>query len=409
MNILIVGDSFNGFSGLSNVSSNLLKYCYDKGHNTSYYTVTNKQPNKDCYLFFGEEFKDCFYDSNIYYYKNDNFDSVISEIKPDVVITIHDAWRIPFIKDCSTRHKFTWINWCLFETDNYPNEVMHTYKSDPRTNIRQVFENADLNIAVTKMGMKALNRYNLQNVHNENIHIGCDMNKICKQPKTKKEVFGNFCKEDDFVFMSVAKNLERKKLDLVIDAFALFLENKKDKSKFKFYLHTDINQFSGGTDLGVQIASKGLSSNFSLPVSLAQGKHLATQNLYEKYSACDCYVGLPAAEGFGLPFLEALLHNKPVIYSDHGGHTEYCDVYGIPVKIDHFYNNIGMYNRQAYADIEDAAKAMNEIYEGRLKKVNSFDLLKDKFDWNNVLDNFMSVVEQTVEKNEDKFRFKRIV
>jgi glycosyltransferase involved in cell wall biosynthesis len=51
---------------------------------------------------------------------------------------------------------------------------------------------------------------------------------------------------------------------------------------------------------------------------------LPKQDIITLYKMCDCFVFPTRAEGFGLPLMEAMLCNKPVITTNYGGHLDFC-------------------------------------------------------------------------------------
>lgn len=413
LNILIVGDSLHNVSGLSKVSSILMKFLYEQDYNISYFGLSNSSISKDDYIFYGDDYKDCFYNCCLYDYKSNVFDNVCKKTNPDIVITIHDIWQLEFVYLSKYRHTFRWVNWCLFETPEYPEYVMgFTTDNSPRLDIGKILRSVDLNIPVTKMGLEALKKLRCGNISESNIYIGLDFSKVCKEDQLKSEVFGNTFSENDFVFMTVNKNLDRKRIDLVLDAFKLFLEKVKEpnKKKFKIYVHTDLNQRSGGTDLITQVLYNDLKCHFYAPMCFSRGEFMSTEELYKRYKACDCYIALPGGEGFGLSFLEALAHNKPTIYSDYGGHVEFCREYGRPVYIKDYIPSFGFYSKWAIADVDDAVRQMIWVYENKSKEhLNASKNLEKHFSWDIILDKFYSVLIKDFKENKKEFNFKRIV
>lgn len=98
---------------------------------------------------------------------------------------------------------------------------------------------------------------------------------------------------------------------------------------------------------------------------------LSKTEVLELYRACDCFVSLHRAEGFGRGIAEALLLGLEVIASDYGGNTDFCRAAGarmIPcrpkaTKPDDYVE--GQNNFWAEPDIPSAAKAMREVWKAR--------------------------------------------
>lgn len=90
-------------------------------------------------------------------------------------------------------------------------------------------------------------------------------------------------------------------------------------------------------------------------------------DVLELYRACDCFVSLHRAEGFGRGIAEALLLGLEVIATDHGGNTDFCRIAGsrlIPYKmtklnLDDYVESSGQL--WAEPDISAAAKALTEV------------------------------------------------
>jgi glycosyltransferase involved in cell wall biosynthesis len=273
---------------------------------------------------------------------------------------------------------------------------------------------ADMIIPVTDMGKRVLLNLELKNVTNH-IYLGMDFNLKCNSA-TKCEAFGQHIPEDSFIFMTMGRNISRKKLDMVVLAFCEFLKTRQDKDRFKLYIHTNINEHKDGTDLLTMIVNLGLASHIILPKSFLNNVNPPIEELYRRYKACDCYIGLPGGEGFGYGFSQSMMHGKPIIYLNYGGHAEYLQGRGLPVKPKGFYFADYIFMSFALPDIDDAVIQMNRIVNdenlrNELGK-KAYDFAKENFDWITQGKKFISTIEMgydNCDKSLFNFNLKRVM
>ncbi|MGH9366769.1 MAG: glycosyltransferase family 4 protein, partial [Thermoanaerobaculia bacterium] len=98
---------------------------------------------------------------------------------------------------------------------------------------------------------------------------------------------------------------------------------------------------------------------------------LARASLEALLAACDAYVSLHRAEGFGLPIAEAMAAGKPVVATSYSGNTDYLDERtGFPVRwryveLPQSIRDYDRGTRWAEPDEEHAAKLLRRVFEDR--------------------------------------------
>jgi len=245
-------------------------------------------------------------------------------------------------------------SYMTIETPDYPEVLFYPTRFDPtlRKSLKKMLKSIDLIIPVTQMGKDALAKLEVTSC--DPIYNGIDFDKRCQTIINKETVFHGNVNNDDFLFMAVGENNIRKRMDLIIEAFTVFLSKVETSEKYKLYFHTNMDHAYEGTDLMTMIQSLGVGEN----IVITKDGFIPTEMLYQRYSVADCFITLSGGEGFNLPVVEAMMHRKPVIYCDYGGHAEYLKDIGLPVKIKNFYNAPHGFIRWAMADIMDAADKM---------------------------------------------------
>ena len=105
----------------------------------------------------------------------------------------------------------------------------------------------------------------------------------------------------------------------------------------------------------------------TLPGTVLITQTLLRREIYELEAACDCFVSLHRAEGFGLAVAESMYLGKPVISTDWSATAEFVDAHnGCPVRcrVVTLDRNHGPYAKgQAWAepDIDHAAEWMQRL------------------------------------------------
>jgi len=429
-NVLFVSDSLSLYSGFSYVISKLMLAFHEtNNYNISYINLLSGDNEIDtvCKIH-GEVFREMLCtDNKIRLYNCQlqsevnikNFDSIIEKEKPQLIISLIDPWQTEPIAYSTYRDTFYWVAYNTLELPTYPELVMFpTYiNKNLRKSISILMNKADLVIPVTQMGKENFENINIKCT--EPILCGVDYDKRCLTKETKQSVFGGHVPEDSFVFMTLGTNTERKKIDLTIDAFDIFLKKVENPEKYFLYIHTNPNEVSGGTDLVAQAVSLGILNKLLFPSSYATGVIMSQENLFKRTTVMDCYIGLPSGEGFGYGFADAMMHGLPLIYINYGGHVEYCKDAGLFVKVKAFYNSKNAYMKWAIADVEDASDQMLLMTQDKKLREKLSSIGKDtmkNYSWKIQSKKFIDLVMSEYNKVKDlkndlhkNFYLKRII
>lgn len=364
--ILIAGDSLAQVTGLSYVEAQIMNYLKDKGYEMAHVSIAGRISGVDGIRAQGDAFYEKFRGDKFYQIsakKADRiveFDACVEDFKPHIVLSLHDPWQLDLIAYSRTRKSFFWASYLTIETPEYPESVQATQSVLPgnRKSLKEILSRADLLIPYTLMGKKALEKMGLE--ASKNVYAGLPRDCRIERKITKAEAFGEVVPEENFVFMSMGMNMERKRIDRVIRAFAAFLK-KVNNPRFSLHLHTDINAPTGGTDLGMLIKSLDIFEHVTVTSNYRAGVGIRKDDLWRMYAASDAYIGLPSGEGYGYGFIEAMFQGKPVIYTDYGGHVEYCQECGLPVRINDYVPAAYGHIMWGLADIDDAARQMARL------------------------------------------------
>lgn len=218
----------------------------------------------------------------------------------------------------------------------------------------------------------------------------------------KKSLFKNNPElhEDSFIFLNANRNQPRKKLDVTLEAFKLFAENKTET--IRLYLHSGIRD-AGHIDslklskrLGIE--DKVLFSNTNMGVQRVPDNIL---NLI--YNSCDVGLNTSTGEGWGLPNMEHAITGAAQIVPKHSACNElYSDVgLVIPAKQDLMLDNLMTIGKLVKAS--DFAKGMEQLFSDRelykkISKDTQEKFLSKEYSWKNISETwnqlFMSILCQ---------------
>lgn len=361
--VLFVGDSAVQNTGLGYVLRSIMRRYALRGHTVAHAAISGRDVSDEAVLAADPAFHRGVAGAkwyNVQVTRRETvfkFDEAIDDFKPSVVISMTDPWYLDMVAYSRLRQSYFWVAYQTIEVPEYPPVVLNALPilPTPYKSIADIMRAADLVIPVTEMAGRALEKLGV--TPGKRVFNGMDVDLAVTEKESKGAVFGSD-NADKYIFMTMGLNTRRKQIPEVVTAFAEFLKGRKDRDRFLLYLHTNVSSSVGGTDIRGLVESLGIVPYVLVPQDYKPGLGIEIRELYRRYRAADCYVGMAAGEGFCYGYSEAMLHGIPLIYHNYGGHVEYTKDVGYPVSPARFIYPKGFAARWALPDTHEAAKCM---------------------------------------------------
>lgn len=193
--------------------------------------------------------------------------------------------------------------------------------------------------------------------------------------------------QNKFVVGVVARNQGRKALDATVKAFAKFCKDKPDAI---LYMHTDIYDAAAIFDMRYLIQRLGIQNRVVFS-PMRFFKNYEYKEMNNVYNVMDIFYLSTTGEGFGIPTIEAMACEVPVVATDYTSTQELINddlKAGLPVKIAAEITGSWCVER-AIIDTDAAAACLDTLYHDnelrkRLGKNGRQKVLRD-YDWQGVL------------------------
>jgi glycosyltransferase involved in cell wall biosynthesis len=411
LKVLICGDSFKNITGLNEVSFNIIKYFYNKGYEVGYCVISGESCKPDDLKKLGNNLYEYFFDTPLFNCQKEqsNFDTAIQLFKPDIVFSAHDLWKLEKIMLSDYRSTYKWIAYCPIESDYYSDHIVLPDKNSFRKSLPEIVNNIDLIIPYTDMGKRVLQKLGATNI-TEKVFNGIE--DIYIESVNRQEVFKGLVKDSDFIFMTNTTNFQRKGLAYIIEAFNSFVNQLDNRENYKLYIHGQIDTIDQGTDIKSMVIDLELSNN----VIYSKNEQISKRELYKRYRCCDCYIGLPLAEGFGLPFAEAMINKLPIISSGFGGHIEYLQQTYEVGYVSYFYPN-NQYTLWKIPQVDEAVCGMfyytNNLTNIKERTKENYNYAKENLTWDKVYKRFDEILKPFldiyIQSIDNKLTLRRII
>ena len=275
----------------------------------------------------------------------DTFERVVTEFQPDIVITLSEIWMTQWLSGHPTRGRFKWIAY-------YPVDGSPVYPPwEP------MLKEVDEIVAMSQFGKDVL-QSGIPSKRIHLIHHGVDTSVFRPLPeRAKLKDHERF--RGKFVVGCVARNQPRKNIPALVKAVALVSERVKN---VHLYLHMD------SCDVGYDIVTllrryrfEGKADVSSADFSVERG--LTDEQLNRLYNIFDV-MALPSnGEGFGLPIIESLAAEIPVVATNCSACTELVSNRGELVKVLTTLTVGTNLVEQAIIDVDDLARCIERLHD----------------------------------------------
>ena len=190
-----------------------------------------------------------------------------------------------------------------------------------------------------------------------------------------------------YKFLHISSCFPRKGIDILIRAFVDTFTNKDDVSLI-------IKTFNNQHNNVDQILAKLKEERSNMPDIVLIKGDLSLSEIRSLYSQSDVLVAPSRGEGFGLPIAEAMLMNIPVITTNWGGQTDFCQPdncwlidYDFVLSKSHFNLSNSYW---AEPSVNHLSKLLLDVYlssdsEIEQKTLAAKNLIKS-FTWDSVVD-----------------------
>ena len=313
MRIAILSDSCFFPTGYSNQAKLLAKYLTDKGHEIHYFASGyNGATIKYAELMDGTKFEYTIHGQGAQGYFADLMSGLLKKHKIDKFIILLDTFMLHGAYGNPSG------GWFL-HVDTSPAETYFWFPSDGGGGMPKgcdlILRKIDNPIAMAKFGQKQVKDY--YSLDTKYIPHGTESDRFYKLPEEQRnETRKKWNVEGKFVIGVVARNQGRKMLDRTIKACAILNEVKNKIPNAVLFLHLDIRD-PAQVFLIDNIVKRFNLENRVIYSGVSALKGFNWNEMNEIYNLFDMFLLTTSGEGFGIPIIESMSCQIPVLATDY--------------------------------------------------------------------------------------------
>jgi len=301
MKIIILSDSPMICTGFSNQSRLLAKYLTDKGHEIHYFANAYQgQTLKNVELEDGTKFEYKIYGQNSPYFQAE-MGEMIKRINADIFMILLDTFML-----------YPWF----LNVDTSPAKTIFWYPSDGGAglpvNCENILRKIDRPVAMSMFGKKQVEEYH--KIKADYIPHGTEPERFFKMEESQRFVLrAKWGLNDKLVVGVVARNQPRKMLDRTIKAFKLVAQEVPNAI---LLLHLDPRDNAAGWDMINLIRRYNLENRVRF-TGMTAFHGFDWNQMNEVYNLMDVFFLSTSGEGFGIPLIEAMSCEVPIVATDY--------------------------------------------------------------------------------------------
>jgi len=199
-----------------------------------------------------------------------------------------------------------------------------------------------------------------------------------------------------FKFLHISSCFPRKGVDVLLDAYTSAFSGNDDVVLI-------IKTFPNPHNNVEELIKKYTQNKKNPPEIELINKDIPYEQVVYLYQVCDCVVLPSRGEGFGLPAAEAMLFKKPVIVTNYGGFTYFCNEENAWL-IDYTFQKAKTHMNLPLSywvepSKEDLIKKMKEIYtlpkeEISKKTEKAYNTIMENFTWDKTAKSLLKAIDK---------------
>lgn len=311
------------------------------------------------------------------------FSEILTKENPDLIFLLNDAWitgpALEVIKNCykgKTLPKI--ITYIPVDAEDHDSDWYKHFNVVSKVVAYTEFGKTEILKAAPQLEDKML-----VIPHGVNTDVFFKIN--MPQIEIKKAVYAGFGEDfyNSFIFLSASRNQPRKRLDILLESFKLFSEDKPEN--VKLYLHCGLSD--SHLKLKRMVTRLKVDNRIIFTSNEDDLQSVPESKLNLIYNATDVGMNTSMGEGFSLTQIEHAVTGAPQIVPNHSAMRELYSDCGLLVNPTmNFVFDKGVNTTGKLVRPEDVAKEMELIYTNKklysdlsLKSIVKFS--DEKYSW----------------------------